>query len=170
MSLTRLLYLWQKQMGEKRTKQNKSKLIHWRLYIIRYIIIIIIIQGKYYERDDADPRRLTNRSSAALWMWKTSSLKRQRQELLCRASFHKLRAVGSLFRAAWQRINPTTRKRNCTKISLREVTSAASQTQNIIRRGKNIYRETAEKGNWKGLVHDVENVTWYAVWPESQHY
>lgn len=55
----------------------------------------------------ADPRMFTKRSSAALWMWKTSSLNRQRQELLWRANFHKLRAAGSLFRAAWHKMNPT---------------------------------------------------------------
>lgn len=55
------------------------------------------------------PLMLTKRSSAALWMWKTSSLNRQRQVELCRASFHRDNAAASLFSAAWHRINPTER-------------------------------------------------------------
>lgn len=55
------------------------------------------------------PLMLTKRSSAALWMWKTSSLNRQRQVELCRASFQRDNAAASLFSAAWHRINPTER-------------------------------------------------------------
>lgn len=55
------------------------------------------------------PLMLTKRSSAALWMWKTSSLNRQRQVELCRASFHRDNAAASLFSAAWHRIKPTER-------------------------------------------------------------
>lgn len=53
------------------------------------------------------PLMFTNRSSAALWMWKTSSLNRQRQVELCRASFHRDRAAASLFSMAWHRMKPT---------------------------------------------------------------
>lgn len=53
------------------------------------------------------PLMFTNRSSAALWMWKTSSLNRQRQVELCRASFHKDNAAASLFSTAWHRMKPT---------------------------------------------------------------
>lgn len=55
------------------------------------------------------PLMLTKRSSAALWMWNTSSLNRQRQVELCRASFHRDNAAASLFSAAWHRIKPTGR-------------------------------------------------------------
>lgn len=55
------------------------------------------------------PLMLTKRSSAALWMWNTSSLNRQRQVELCRASFHRDNAAASLFSAAWHRIKPTER-------------------------------------------------------------
>lgn len=53
------------------------------------------------------PLMFTNRSSAALWMWKTSSLNRQRQVELCRASFHRDSAAASLFSTAWHRMKPT---------------------------------------------------------------
>lgn len=53
------------------------------------------------------PLMFTNRSSAALWMWKTSSLNRQRQVELCRASFHKGNAAASLFSTEWHRMKPT---------------------------------------------------------------
>lgn len=85
----------------------------------------------------ADPLRLTKRSSAALWMWKTSSLKRQRQELLCRASFHKLRAVASLFRAAWHRMNPTAQKQNDGGKSQRVVSYQLCYTNATFRVTKN---------------------------------
>lgn len=65
----------------------------------------------------ADPRMFTKRSSADLWMWNTSSLNRQRQELLWRANFHKLRAAGSLFRAAWHKMYPTRTENRETNIS-----------------------------------------------------
>lgn len=55
------------------------------------------------------PLMLTKRSSAALWMWNTSSLNRQRQVELCKASFHRDNAAASLFSAAWHRIKPTER-------------------------------------------------------------
>lgn len=59
------------------------------------------------------PLMFTNRSSAALWMWKTSSLNRQRQVELCRASFHRDSAAASLFSTAWHRMKPTeSRERN----------------------------------------------------------
>lgn len=61
------------------------------------------------------PLMLTNRSSAALWMWKTSSRKRQRQVELCSASFHRDRAVASLFSTEWHRMKPTARTRNGNK-------------------------------------------------------
>lgn len=95
----------------KQVEKDNSKLIHWLFNFMVKPWHYIFMQGNTLG-NIADPRRLTKRSSAALWMWKTSSLKRQRQELLCRASFHKLRAVGSLFRAAWHRINPTAQKQN----------------------------------------------------------
>lgn len=50
---------------------------------------------------------LTNRSSAALWMWNTSSRNRHRQVELCSATFHSDNAVASLFSTAWHRMNPT---------------------------------------------------------------
>lgn len=55
---------------------------------------------------------LTNRSSAALWMWKTSSLKRQRQVELCSASFHSDKAVASLFSTEWHKMKPTAKTRS----------------------------------------------------------
>lgn len=45
-------------------------------------------------------------------MWKTSSLKRQRQVELCSASFHRDKAVASLFSTEWHRMNPTARTHN----------------------------------------------------------
>lgn len=58
------------------------------------------------------PRMFTNKSSAALWMWKTSSRKRERQELLWRASFQRFSAVVSVLRIPWHKIKPTLNKKS----------------------------------------------------------
>lgn len=55
------------------------------------------------------PRMFTNRSSAALWIWNTSSRNRAKQELLWSASFQRFKAVASLFRIPWHKINPTSK-------------------------------------------------------------
>ncbi len=90
---------------------------HYMLYtksmnhilIIKTFIYKLIIENMKmcFQVEMADPRMFTKRSSADLWMWKTSSLNRQRQELLWRANFHRLRAAGSLVRAAWHKMYPT---------------------------------------------------------------
>ena len=71
------------------------------------------------------PRMFTNKSSAALWMWKTSSRKRERQELLWRASFQRFSAVASVFSIPWHRIKPTSNtKKNKYKLKVLQTNSS----------------------------------------------
>lgn len=94
MSLMRLLYL-------KHTQEETY--FHCKIYMGDSHQYTFLSTRSY-------PLMFTNRSSAALWMWKTSSLNRQRQVELCSASFHKDSAAASLFSTEWQRMKPTGRR------------------------------------------------------------
>lgn len=92
-------------------KRKSANLYVFYYCTLRFRYRYTAIKNPFRSSSCSYPLMLTNRSSAALWMWKTSSLNRQRQVELCRASFHRDNAAVSLFSTEWHRMKPTARTR-----------------------------------------------------------